>query len=152
MTPPKGPTGGPAPLRTAQQMEEGKQARLEGDDQAHLFDLQLHWPSAFPPYIQTDHTCEAVGHSHLYNLTLPRLSFVNKSPSGPWICTQTTPSMRLGSRKMIVFVCVATGLIAYEILVPQPGVCTPLQWKCGIPAPGLPGNPRNDYFIILLLS
>lgn len=60
--------------------------------------------------------------------------------------------MRLGSRKMIVFVCVATGLTAYEILVPQLGVCTPLQWKCGIPTPGLPGNPRNDYFLILLLS
>ena len=66
-------------LQEAQHLSEqhskwkrGKQARLEGDDQAHLFDLQLHWPNAFPPYIQTDHTCEAVGHSHLYNPHTPQ--------------------------------------------------------------------------------
>ena len=76
--PPKGPIRGLTPLRTPQQMEEGKADKTRGKQPSSPFDRQLYWPNAFPHYIKTNHTYEAIVHSHLYNPHSPKTVLCQK--------------------------------------------------------------------------
>ena len=158
-------------------MEEGKAGKTRGKQPSSPFrsptvlaqcisSLYTDWPHLWGTYSYphlTDEETEvrkwsekswhlADGHSHLYNPHSPQTVLCQKVTFRSMDMHKDN-SFHVSSIKKNDYFLVC-GHMPYSIwnLRSPPGVCTPLQWKCGIPTPGLPGNSRNDYFLILLLS